>query len=1064
MVVAGPGTGKTELLALRVANILKRTDALADNILCLTFTESGASAMRSRLVELMGREAYRVNVHTFHSLGSEIINTQPGFFYSGAEFRPADELSTYQILSDIFRTLPHDNPLASRSGEDFTQLSQTAATISDFKRSGLTPDEIQRIIKSGDGFIDYMGAAIKKTFSIKIDKMALSVLPSLLEKMKAYKADELPIATIRNLSDIATESFDIALHAALSRGKTTAVTAWRNMWLEKDSKGDFVFKDIRRHKKLLAASHVYGEYLRAMQDAKLYDYDDMILRVVHALEVFPELRYNLQERYQYILADEFQDTNGAQMRILHSLSTTPHHDAPNMMVVGDDDQAIYRFQGAQVSNILDFQRWLKNPTVITLRENYRSTKSILSRSREVIRLGHDRLETALEDINKTLHANLGDQPGKLTLHECSSVAQEHSSQAKAIKQKLEQGGQPRSTAVLVRSHKEIAEFLPYLALENIPFSYERKENILEDESVALLLKLASVVVNMGTGRLSQANAALPEILAHPAWGIEAPQLWDLSVDSYKNNRLWLETMRGAKPSSHLYKLAHWLIQQAQDAAHLPLEYVLDSLLGSRGGEGEFTSPLKEYFFSPKKLGLDGSAYLRHLHALTSLRQAARDFRPNTPLALADLVEYVQLTKQAGLKLENYYQAPAETGKVSVMTAHRAKGLEFDSVFILGAVDKTWGLGRRGRMSRLSYPANMAIGPAGDNYDDQLRLFFVAMTRAKTELSISYALKDQAGKDSARADFLSDWPVEVAQPPQTLAPIIEASERAWQSGVLPADSASLRENLAPLLKDYQLSVTHLNSFLDVTRGGPQHFLMRNLLHFPESISPSAALGSAVHKTLQRAGAHLKASKQQRPLEDILYDFETFLKAARLSEDDFTHQLQRGSVALSAFVAHGEDLFKPSQLLEFNFKQQGVVLGDAHLTGIIDVIDKNDANKTLTLSDYKTGKPAPTWQGRTDYEKIKLHKYKQQLLFYKLLAEGSRELRGFTAVLGQLLFVEPDTSGKILELSIDYRPEDLAQFKALLGAVWHRIMRADFPDTSHYEQSYKGILAFERDLLE
>src|SRR5690242_10102383 len=92
MVIAGPGTGKTELLSMRVANILRGTDTLAQNILCLTYTESGAHAMRERLAGLIGPEAYKVAIHTFHSFGSEIINHNAEYFYQGAHFRPADEL------------------------------------------------------------------------------------------------------------------------------------------------------------------------------------------------------------------------------------------------------------------------------------------------------------------------------------------------------------------------------------------------------------------------------------------------------------------------------------------------------------------------------------------------------------------------------------------------------------------------------------------------------------------------------------------------------------------------------------------------------------------------------------------------------------------------------------------------------------------------------------------------------------------------------------------------------------------------------------------------------------
>ena len=102
MVIAGPGTGKTELLSMRTANILKKTDTLPENILCLTFTESGASAMRERLVSIIGKDAYKVAIHTFHSFGTDVINQYSQYFYKGAYFRPADDLSRYEIIRTIF--------------------------------------------------------------------------------------------------------------------------------------------------------------------------------------------------------------------------------------------------------------------------------------------------------------------------------------------------------------------------------------------------------------------------------------------------------------------------------------------------------------------------------------------------------------------------------------------------------------------------------------------------------------------------------------------------------------------------------------------------------------------------------------------------------------------------------------------------------------------------------------------------------------------------------------------------------------------------------------------------
>ena len=120
--------------------------------------------------------------------------------------------------------------------------------------------------------------------------------------------------------------------------------------------------------------------------------------------------------------------------------------------------------------------------------------------------------------------------------------------------------------------------------------------------------------------------------------------------------------------------------------------------------------------------------------------------------------------------------------------------------------------------------------------------------------------------------------------------------------------------------------------------------------------------------------------------------------------------------------------------------------------------------MLVSDYKTGKPLPGWYGKEDYDKIKLHKYKQQLMFYKLLVENSRDWHNYQVERASLHFVEPSKYGDIYELSTDFNGEDMAQFKKLLLAVWQHIINLDLPDISQYDSSFKGILAFEKDLID
>jgi DNA helicase-2/ATP-dependent DNA helicase PcrA len=156
------------------------------------------------------------------------------------------------------------------------------------------------------------------------------------------------------------------------------------------------------------------------------------------------------------------------------------------------------------------------------------------------------------------------------------------------------------------------------------------------------------------------------------------------------------------------------------------------------------------------------------------------------------------------------------------------------------------------------------------------------------------------------------------------------------------------------------------------------------------------------------------------------------------------------------------FAPTQKTELSFANQGVFLGEAHLTGSLDLVDFN--GDSIIVTDYKTGKPLRSWTGKTDYEKIKLHKYKQQLMFYNLLIKHSRDFNKYTHEKGILQFVEPTQSGEIIALEAQFSSNDLDQFALLIQKIWQHIITLDLPDTSHYEPSYKGMLQFEADLLE
>ena len=1136
LVIAGPGTGKTELLSMRTAQILRQTDTLPDSILCLTFTESGAANMRQRLRQIIGEDAYKIAIHTFHSFGTEIINQHREYFFHGADSQPADELTQHQIVTGILEGLDWRNPLSVKNNGEFVYTSELIRVISEFKQSGLTPAELRAITTDNQRVIAGIAPDIQQVFAAKISKKTIELFAPLAENI-AKRIDEggaakpsenaansalhhaapsanLP-SSITPYAHVLAISIAHAAQEAIDANSTKPLTAWKNKWCEKNAAGEFVLKDFAASEKLSAAIDVYEAYGNVLAERSLFDYDDMILSVIQACEAHPELRANLQEQYQFIMVDEFQDTNLAQLRLLFDL--TGSEDNPNIMAVGDDDQAIFSFQGADVGNIQRFRQHYHDPKIIVLTDNYRSASDILTAARGVITQGADRLENTIDGLSKQLTAHESGNGARVEVQEFTSVSEERAGVAQQIAEMIKRGEDPAHITVIARHHKELIELLPYLYRENLTVNYERHDDILEQDIIQALDKLARVVVAIHQNNLDAANSLLPEVIAHPAFGFSALDIWQLSLHAYNNRQLWLESML---TSSTFRPFGEWLLERAKDVPNLPLEEQLDKLLGLEmgagiapidsslragrqktlglqslygvdqsnpssacsdkssfneaaramvavrsSGEDSSLNSLAAHYFSPEALAQNPDAYLTTLESLRTLRQKLRDRTTDATPTLADFLEFIDLHRSTKTRLTHIRpQASALGGAINLMTAHKSKGLEFPHVFVIGAIDSAWGEKVRSRSRLIRYPANLQLQPAGTSYDERLRLFFVAMTRAKTTLTMTYSQTNDAGSDTMIASFLTDHAPTIIPAADTPATQITVAQTDWSTRLSAPITTELKDVLAPTLETYKLSVTHLNNFLDVSRGGPQNFLLNNLLRFPSAKSPAASYGTAIHAALQQLHNLLGADHHLPTTEHILHYFRTSLEAQHLPPDDFKLYLDKGTAALTAFLDAKSFDFHDTELAELDFAHQGVVVGGARLTGKLDVADIDKNNKTIFVTDYKTGKPSHSWKGVSDYEKIKLHKYRQQLMFYQLLVTSSRDYSNFTFTGARLQFVEPDIkTGDILSLEYTFSEEELAEFAQLINVVWRKITTLELPDISGYSADYKGMVQFEEDLL-
>ncbi len=1088
LVIAGPGTGKTQLISVRVANILNLTGIEPSSILCLTYTDNAARNMRERLESIIGQPAYHVTIHTFHSFGAEIINHYPDYFTHRQMLQQVGELGSYEILREIFEQLPHSNPFSSKlSDDEYVLLKDALNVISWLKQSAISPEELHKIVLSNNEFIKTIANELAKVFAVSPSPKQLKSYQR-LQKL-AEKQSQIP--RLFGFPPLAGE-FAYELSEAIADTPATgpyapAITSWRNKWCIKDSAGQHVIKERGRNaRKLQALANIYRKLLDEMSRRGVYDFDDMIVETVKALERHDELRLTLQERYQYILVDEFQDTNKAQLRILTSLGNNPvNEERPNIMAVGDDDQAIYAFQGAEVSNIVAFTKLYRDPIIIQLTKNYRSTRQILEASFTVANQISDRLETKLLGTRSSLTPVVKYQKQQMQHNVFLSELAQYDWIAEQIQKLIKNGAQPQEIAVIAPRHRYLERLMPYLGNRHIPVAYERRENILDTPLINQLISMSELVVALSNNNQAQADQLFSEVLGYDFWGISTKILIDLSLQVYHRHLHWLEVLIKHE-NQNLKKITAWFVGLARHSRTEPLEYLLDELLGvlPDGVDSEFddidvakkkagfVSPMRAFYFNTKRYNQATDVYLALLGQLSTMRQKLRLWKPDTPLYIRDIVEFVALHRQAKLKIVDENPHTQTTNAVQVMTSFKAKGLEFDVVFIINAQDEIWGPTARRAVKRITLPKNLPIAPTSDGNNDKLRVLFVSLTRARHSVYITSYSNDLNNKLSPGLSFIGgnqpdSQPIHTAftphfvdKPDNVQALEILSTDWAYRFRQILADKPNL---FKPILEKYRLSVTHLSNFIDVSGAGPQYFLVHNLLRFPEAITPAAAYGDSIHKTLQWIYISMRNTGKLPKQSAIQRFFDDTLSRKHLRKTNFIRLQKRGHDSLRLYLKKRAKNITPKDLIERGFNNDGVVIAGARLSGKIDKIHFEDSG--VSVIDFKTGKPSNNWLGKEEYEKLKLHKYRQQLLFYKLLVENSASYKGKLMVNhGELEFIEPADNGELVNnLRLDFDSKELLRFRSLIAAVWQHITALNFPVTSSYSPNLKGVISFEDDLL-
>lgn len=979
MVIAGPGTGKTQILSARIGKILL-SDAGVEpkNILCLTYTDAGVIAMRRRLMQFIGPDAYRVAIYTFHAFCNEVIQDNLGLFEK-TSLDPISDLERIELMKELIDGFRKDHPLKRYRGDVYFEINNLQSLFSLMKKEGWSPDFICK----------------------KIDEY---------------------------ITDLPNREEYICKRATKDYKKG-------------DIRWDKIEEQKEKMEKLRAACNEFTKFQQLMRRRNRYDFDDMINWVIEAFETNKNLLSTYQEQFQYILVDEYQDTSGSQNKIVQLLIN--YWDKPNVFVVGDDDQSIYRFQGANVENMLQFaEGYKKDLLTVVLVNNYRSTQPILNISKTLINANEERLVKQIEGLSKELISSneaIKDIEHLPRIHEYETQKDEMISIALQIEMLIHSGVAGNTIGVIYRENKYGEELANYLRLKKIPYYTKRNLNILEQPLIQQVLLVLNYLCAEHDIPYS-GDEMLFEIL-HFEW-LNIPPIeiakasMQVSELQFKGNitslRQWLaeETF---KPQTRLFEIGpHQKIKEASG--------IFEGLIGAVSNETVQTlleKTIREAGFL---------SYILHHPEKNWLMQLLSGFydhvkeetRRNPLLTLQEFMSRIELMRKEGLVLPLVQVSGNEKG-VNLLTCHGAKGLEFDYVFFAGNSSSCWEKKRK-PFSGFSFPDTLFASQAKGNETEELRrLFYVAITRAKKYLCISFPDYTNEGKPLEPSMFLAEIEQEHELPAEKL--VIEEETRTQFAAL------QFEKNFAPevqhlddelvdrIVNGFVMSATALNNYLRCPLG----FYYQNIIRIPSPKNEAAEFGSAIHHALEQLFRKMKNNNTFPVIDDLLNDFTWFMRRHRESftKEQFARRMEYGIDILTNYYNFYVTKWNKIVTVEMNIRN--VTLDEIPLKGKIDKIEFDGKNATVV--DYKTGDPEKCADKLARPGKEPNGgDYWRQAIFYKILLDLNPKDWIVSAV--EFDFVEPDKKKTYQKKRIDISSIDTDLVKQQIKDVWMKIQRKDF----------------------
>lgn len=997
MVIAGPGTGKTEVLSMRIANLL-RSDAQVQphEILCLTYTDEATNAMRRRLIQVIGTAAHKVNICTFHAFCNNVIQNNSEYF-SQRSLQPITDLERTELLYEMLEHLPQGHLLRKLSGNIYFDAGRLNRLFDFMKRENYRPADIA-------------------------------------DAVSTYLAD------LPNRED----------YIYKKSGKDYKKGDLKQAKLDEEQK---------RMELTREAATLFDDYTQRMKNMGRYDFNDMIIWVLDAFKEHPALLQRYQEQNQFILVDEFQDTNGSQNELLNLL--TAYWEDPNIFVVGDDDQSIYEFQGARIRNIVDFyQRYTDSIRLVILPRNYRSSQAILDRAMATIQNNNQRLINQISSLklDKNIIASASRFiNGNDTVHPVikiySNILHEEADIVLQI-EKLQKEGVPLNhIAVLYAQHKQADNILALMERKGIAYSVKKPVNILELPLIEQVLKVLEYLDTERTQSFS-GEAMLFEIIHAPYYGISPVDIAQLSLYMQLNkskerslgywrlvlnNGLLTESLN--LPSAPALQrmgrnTENWIQQQFA----LPLPLLIEKII--------YESGIVSYLLQQKD-------HVWNMQVLNTFFEFVKEVHlKNAAIKPTEFLRMIARMKDENISLPLQKVVQNENG-VHFYTAHGAKGNEFEYVFLVGATKNFWE-NKRGGGNEYKLPDTITNTDEAKENSNKTevarRLFYVALTRAKKHLQVSYAATDNLGKPLEHSVFIDEISTAEERVDSAVATGDVVKHIEWALQPVPDIRIQLAnaEWIERVLQAFTMSYTTLSKFLRC----PLSFYYEHILRVPYQKNDALAFGSAVHAALERMFKTMKANNGIFPSkEDVLNVFNAALYAesGSFTSIQYDRRKEQGHKLITEYYDTYVSGAKTN--VEIEYKIPRYILDGVPVTGKIDKLEFE--GEACTVVDYKTGDPdrsAAAYTASPNEKEPLGGDYWRQMVFYKLLIEHYQD-RNWKVNMGMFDYVEKSKkTNEYKRIFIPMFPQDEETVLKQLKDSYSRIMNHEFNKGCGKEDCY------------